>query len=185
MKRLAILILAALAAVLVACSSSAPPAPIGLDKRPANSADAIASLARPTADRTAAATVPGAPQPLAQSTDAQLASAPPGLRVMILSDKMAPRGVASLSLEQRSELLTAARSAGSIRILCRGDRARPSAAIRALLLRRGVTIKRFLVAQGIEPGKIRLFVRSAGAFIADNATASGRAQNRRVEIQFV
>jgi len=51
-------------------------------------------------------------------------------------------------------------------------------------VRRGVAVKRLLIAQGVDPARIRLFARSAGAFVADNRTAEGRAQNRRVEIRF-
>ena len=182
--RFAIPVLATLAALLIGCSSAAPTAPIGLNKRPANTADAVARLARPPAELTAAASVPNGPPPAVASNDPTKASvhAFPGL--IILSDQSAPRGIASLTPDQRAELLTAARSARRIRIYCRGDRSRPSKAVHARLLQRGEVIKRWLVGQGVAPALIRVFVRSAGAFVADNSTSLGRAQNRRVEIQF-
>ena len=182
--RFVIPVLATLAALLIGCSSAAPTAPIGLNKRPANTAGALASLAHPPAEPTAAASAPDGPPATVPSNvlSGHSVRAIPG--VVILSDQSAPRGIVSLTPDQRAELLTAARSAGSIRIYCRGDRSRPSKAIHARLLQRGVVIKRWLIGQGVAPARIRIFVRSAGAFVADNSTSLGRAQNRRVEIQF-
>ena len=186
MRRLIFPVLALIAAIVVGCSSAAPPAPIGLARHPANGPEAIASLARAPAAPTAAAVAANDVQPTAPPTQVPSAPPPPPIStVIVLSDQTAPRGIASLSPTEQAKLVATARSAGSIRILCRGDRLRPSPAIRAQLLRRGAAIKRFLVAQGIAPAKIRLFVRSAGAFVADNSTSVGRARNRRVEIQFV
>jgi hypothetical protein len=180
------LILGFLTCGLSACSSSAPEAPLGFDKRPANSAETVASLtAQPqTQDGAPAARLPVAssvatPSPLnagARSTSAA--------GVVIVSDFSAPGGVWALSTDAKVELISAARAAQRITLYCRGDWRRPSPQGRAALLRRGVEVRRFLIAQGIAPARIRLYVRSAGAFVADNTTVTGRAKNRRVEIRF-
>ena len=51
-----------------------------------------------------------------------------------------------------------------------------------LSYRRAESARRFLVAQGIEAGRIRVEGRGETEPIADNTTASGQAQNRRVEV---
>jgi len=183
MSRASLLLVAIAATLLTNCSSSAPQAPIGLDKRPANSPETIAgllgrggALAGETLKTSSATPEPTA---LARSTPVE---GTPGA-VFVISDYSAPRGLESLSLEERTRLVTAARSARSVTILCRGDRVRPSQDSRTAMLRRGVKVKRFLIAQGVDPQKVRLFLRSTGAFVADNGTLVGRAKNRRVEIR--
>lgn len=175
------------AIILSACSSGAPMAPIGLDKRPANSPAELAALSAPQG-----ADVPSSDQP-AEVTPSSLAPNPPGQadgsarlapRNFVFSDYSAPGGFLTLSASDRDAVLAQARSASGIRILCRTDRVRPSKTGRAAALRRGAVVRRFLIAQGVPPQKIRLYVRSCGAFIADNATPTGKAKNRRVEIVF-
>ena len=185
MRYLVMPCLVLLVALVVGCSSAAPHAPLGFDRHPANSPATVAGLARPPADQTATAIALSRAVP-------QIERVPrPGtLRASfytaetVLSDQNAPRGIASLTADQQVALVAAAKSASSIRIFCRGDRTRRSAAVRVRLLHRGAAVKRFLEAQGVEPARIRIFVRSTGAFVADNSTPSGCAQNRRVEIHF-
>ncbi len=57
------------------------------------------------------------------------------------------------------------------------------AANRRIALERALSARRYLVAQGVNPQKVRVFYQSAGGFVADNSTAEGRAKNRRVEIE--
>lgn len=54
-----------------------------------------------------------------------------------------------------------------------------------LSLRRAYTVRNFLIAQGVAPERIT--ARGYGPFepIADNATAEGRAMNRRVELRII
>ncbi len=170
--------------VLAACSASAPRAPLGFDKHPANSPDTVASLARPLADPKAKASAPSETPTQTQTNAVRPDAVLAHVGVIVLSDQTAPQGFQSLTPAYRAALVAAARSALSVRILCRSDHERPSGLVRLRLARRGAAVRQFLIAQGVEPAKIRIFVRSAGAFVADNATQAGRAQNRRVEIQF-
>ena len=48
---------------------------------------------------------------------------------------------------------------------------------------RAVRAREFLLANGIETGKIRTTFLASGGYVADNATPAGRALNRRVEIE--
>lgn len=52
----------------------------------------------------------------------------------------------------------------------------------ALSMRRAQTVSDYLTSQGVPADRIRSVGRGASAPIASNATADGRAQNRRVEI---
>ncbi|MGH1472665.1 MAG: OmpA family protein [Cellvibrionaceae bacterium] len=52
-----------------------------------------------------------------------------------------------------------------------------------IAISRAINAKRFLIDNGVEAEKIRIFYRSAGDNIADNATPEGRALNRRVVIE--
>ncbi len=182
MKRTGLLFLVLAAVVLAACSANAPQAPAGFSRRPANSAETVSALARPTDDP------PNPPQPVVRAVAAPAAvnqtfGQPAATEeVVMISDFSAPGGIASLSAAERTRLIAVAASARQVSLYCRGDRVRPSRGERAVLLRRGLIVKRFLIAGGVDNNHIRLFARSAGAFVADNATAVGRAKNRRVEI---
>lgn len=52
-----------------------------------------------------------------------------------------------------------------------------------LSIRRANSVKDYMVSEGIDPGIIDVIGKGESAPIASNATAAGRAQNRRVEIQ--
>ena len=53
----------------------------------------------------------------------------------------------------------------------------------ALSLRRADTVKQFLVAEGISPARIETRGYGKSRPVADNSTAIGREQNRRVEVK--
>ena len=188
MKRSLFLPLVVLTVLLAACGTAAPSPPMGLARHPANSPDTLASLARPPGDPGATTAVPSGPAPAEipnRLPQAEPAIAPVvRLKVFVLSDASAPDGIASVTPAQRDALISEARSARTVRLLCRGDRLHPSRAGWLAAVERGLKIKRFLVASGVEAHRIRIFARSAGAFVGDNSTPSGRAQNRRVEIHF-
>jgi outer membrane protein OmpA-like peptidoglycan-associated protein len=82
-------------------------------------------------------------------------------------------------------MLGSARRASEVLIRARTDFTASSARARAAAMRRGADAKRYLIRQGIPAAKIRLYYRSAGGFVENNTTATGRAKNRRVEIQFL
>lgn len=52
----------------------------------------------------------------------------------------------------------------------------------ALSLRRATTVKDYLVGEGVDPGIIDVSGKGETDPVASNATAEGRAQNRRVDI---
>lgn len=60
-----------------------------------------------------------------------------------------------------------------------GDSAADSRIARA----RAVALRDFLVAAGVEPSRIRSTFQPAGDHVADNVSPSGRALNRRVEVE--
>ncbi len=191
--RFGLLIAGSAATLLTACSSDAPRAPIGLDRRPANSPATMLSLRSSGSDTGKPPLVVGErfstsgaePKVLPDRAPANTVPAiPASLTVVIVSDASAPLGLASLSQAERTQLVASAKAARQIVLLCRGDRLRPSPASWTAALRRGVRVKLFLVGEGVDPKRISLLVRSAGAFVANNRTPSGRATNRRVEIHF-
>ncbi|EMP3151365.1 OmpA family protein [Salmonella enterica] len=65
----------------------------------------------------------------------------------------------------------------------RTDGRYPTRADERVALNRAVAAKNWLVAQGVSPLKISVNYVSAGDYVAENVTAAGRAQNRRVDIQ--
>jgi len=48
---------------------------------------------------------------------------------------------------------------------------------------RAAAVRDYLVAAGVDPGRIRATYQPAGDHVADNASAGGRGLNRRVEIE--
>ncbi|MFP1133130.1 OmpA family protein [Asticcacaulis sp. W401b] len=71
-----------------------------------------------------------------------------------------------------------------ITLHARTDRRTPSSGATQAAIARAVSVKRFLVGQGVPEGKIRLMYRTTGDFVNPNRTATERAANRRVEIEF-
>ena len=55
---------------------------------------------------------------------------------------------------------------------------------RALSARRAEGVRQYLLAQGLEPAMVRAQAQGEAEPVADNATAEGRAQNRRTEVRF-
>jgi len=176
------------ATALISCSTGAPMAPLGFDKRPANTPAEVATLTTQASDNVPQSEL-ALPPVQARDTQAPSAAVVPDLRGLIgnrfsFSDVSAPGGFMTLDPAVRANVLRQALSASTIRILCRTDQSRPSRTARAAALKRGAAVRRFLINQGVLQHKIRLYVRSTGAFVADNRTPAGRAQNRRVEILF-
>jgi OOP family OmpA-OmpF porin len=55
---------------------------------------------------------------------------------------------------------------------------------RRLSARRAQAVRAFLLGKGLEPRMVRAEGKGAVDAVADNATAEGRAQNRRAEVTF-
>jgi OOP family OmpA-OmpF porin len=60
-----------------------------------------------------------------------------------------------------------------------------AAANQRLSIRRADAVKNFLVSKGIEQNRVYTEGKGSTAPVADNATAAGRAKNRRVEVEVV
>lgn len=191
--------------LIAACTSGPPRAPGGLARRPANAPAVIAELRAAAASeeaRPASRIEPlSAPSPLPQAPVASSPRVAPATMagvagrgsgdaarlpmIVIVSDFSAPGGIAALPLAERSRLIAAARAAQSVAIYARSDRRRPSRVVWRALVRRGQAAKRYLVGQGVDAARIRVFARSWGAFAADDTNRAGRARNRRIEIHLM
>jgi len=90
---------------------------------------------------------------------------------------------ARLNEPLRGLLGKAVRSANRIYLHGHTDAFVSSEASTALAVRRTVEVRRLLVSLDVEAERIRLFYRGAGNFVANNSTPTGKALNRRVEIE--
>ena len=91
----------------------------------------------------------------------------------------------TLSDEAKAKLLPAARAARLINVRGRTDSAVADQANERIARARAEAARAFLIANGVEAGRIRTFAQAAGGFIAPNNTEEGRAKNRRVEIELI
>ena len=81
------------------------------------------------------------------------------------------------------ELLRLAHLSERIEIRGRTDSWTDNAIDLSIAQSRAVRAREYLLANGIEAGKIRTTFLASGGYVADNATPAGRALNRRVEIE--
>jgi len=89
------------------------------------------------------------------------------------------------SAEVSRALVPAAKAAERVTVRGYTDSAVIDDANRKIALARALAARQYLIAQGVDPKKIRAYYNSAGSFIADNGTPEGRAKNRRVDIEIV
>ncbi|MVW64478.1 OmpA family protein [Massilia sp. NEAU-DD11] len=82
-------------------------------------------------------------------------------------------------------LIPAAKAAQRINLRGRTDARIAGRDDPGIALGRALAVRRYLVDHGIDDGKIKVFARAAGDFLAPSNTDAGRALNRRVEIEFV
>lgn len=82
-------------------------------------------------------------------------------------------------------LVPAAKAAERINVRGRTDSKVPGAQDPKIALGRALAARKFLVDQGVNPEKIRVFSSASGDFIAPASDAEGRSINRRVEIELV
>lgn len=97
-------------------------------------------------------------------------------------------GSSTLKAGGKAELDTlAARLRGAnlegIAVTGHTDNTGAAASNQVLSERRAQAVKDYLVSQGVDGGKIGVSGKGASSPVADNRTAAGRAQNRRVEIE--
>ena len=92
--------------------------------------------------------------------------------------------VLALSASTSQAILAAAQRAAQVRIRGRADSTGTPAVNAYLARERALSVRRMLIAGGVAPSKLRTSYASAD-YIASNSTASGRAQNRRVDLVFV
>jgi outer membrane protein OmpA-like peptidoglycan-associated protein len=88
-----------------------------------------------------------------------------------------------IGTKESTSLLPRLGSARRIEVRGRTDGERPSAADERIALNRALAAQRYLIGQGVSPAIISVNYVSAGDYVADNATASGKSQNRRVDIE--
>jgi outer membrane protein OmpA-like peptidoglycan-associated protein len=82
-------------------------------------------------------------------------------------------------------LVPAAKAAQSINLRGRTDARIPGRDDPGIALGRALAVRHYLVDHGVDDGKIKVFARAAGDFLAPSNTDVGRALNRRVEIELV
>lgn len=81
-------------------------------------------------------------------------------------------------------LLAAGNKASAVRIAGHTDSAGTAAANARVAMARALSARQYLVARGVDRDKITVVARGADEPLLDNLSADGRAQNRRVEIDF-
>jgi outer membrane protein OmpA-like peptidoglycan-associated protein len=89
----------------------------------------------------------------------------------------------TLSQTEAEQLAREARDAPLIRLSARTDGEVDNRAEMQIAKQRAEAVKNYLVAAGVAPGRIRSTWQATGDHAAENATAAGRALNRRVEIE--
>ena len=81
-------------------------------------------------------------------------------------------------------LLAAGNKASAVRIAGHTDSAGTPAANERVAMRRAQSARQYLVERGVDRNKISVVARGSDEPVLDNLSADGRAQNRRVEIDF-
>jgi len=180
--------------LLAACSCPKPPVVDGGERMPINGRETeeILSLRSQLADtQEKLRTIeekkqcPQTPQAVMQpySSSATVPVASPlvqkTIRVQFLYDNVQfnPTG------EQISTLLPLLTNAKRIELRGRTDNKYYSPYDEKIALGRVLSAKQFLINHGVPESKISVNYVSAGDYIAENVSDSGRAQNRRVEIE--
>lgn len=181
MNRLHLVGCCAVACILTACIGSPPKPPTvnGSDRQAVNDSATAARLAdqanlarKPVLIMRGIEAAPIKVQPLPSSPSRVLT-----LTFPFNSAHFKP------SVVQEAELLAATKNACRIEIKGRTDADHPSPGDENVALKRAQAAKNYLVAHGVAITKISINYVSGGQYVADNNTANGRAQNRRVEIE--
>jgi outer membrane protein OmpA-like peptidoglycan-associated protein len=118
----------------------------------------------------------------AQLAGAESAEAAEGNRVFTVHFEFGSTRVV-MRAELRAALLDQARAAPLIAVRGRTDGVVESAAETHIASARAAAVRDYLIGLGVEPARIRVSHQATGDHIAENQTATGRARNRRVEIE--
>lgn len=148
------------------CGARAPATP-----PVARAVAAPAPTAAPPAAAPAPAPAPAAEQPTTLRGDTSFA---PG------SDELRP--AARVELDRLAQRIRALESVESIEVAGHTDNTGAAAFNQDLSERRALSVKRYLVEQGVDEARITTAGYGISRPIADNTTAAGRATNRRVDI---
>ena len=187
------------ASLLVLSSCGSPPKPPTVDesrKRPVNASTAIELqtcksdlqntriLANETTRLAESATATATR--LAPHQQAMLSRPPPDVElanaVYVVPFAFASVQVAVPVAESRV-LIDQARSASLVMLRARTDGQIESSAESRIARERATAVRTYLVQAGVDPTRIRMTWQPVGDTVSDNGTASGRALNRRVEIE--
>ncbi len=180
--------------LLSACSS--PPKPPTVDesaKRPVNSAMAVelqvcrndlhnTRIAATESGRIAESTAATLERLAARQQALAALQAPQPNRVFTVHFKFGSTRV-DLPSDTASALLADARAAPLVLLRGRTDGSTDAPAESRLARDRAHAVRDYLVGAGVDPARIRATYQPAGDHAADNSSASGKAMNRRVEIE--
>lgn len=89
----------------------------------------------------------------------------------------------SIPAEMLAAMTGEARQAPLIVLRGRTDGANDSPAESRVARERAAAVRAYLVAAGVDPARIRATHQASGDHVADNTAVSGRAMNRRVEVE--
>jgi outer membrane protein OmpA-like peptidoglycan-associated protein len=131
----------------------------------------------PAAGKPAAASKPASAPLPARSAGKRTVYTLPGTAFASGSATLAPSAIASLR-----SLFSAIGAKKTLRVEAHTDNQGPDAANLVLSQKRADAVKRALVDAGIGAARIRAVGKGEASPVADNASADGRARNRRVEI---
>ena len=155
---------------------------------PLNLSTVIGAALLLAAAQATAQPAPGAPAgQAAQSTET--AVSPAVQKVSVKGTARFDPAKAEINSEDGTRLMTEVRSVKNvswqtIRVTGHTDSLGPEDYNQSLSERRAEAVQAFLIDKGVKPERIRIDARGETTPVASNKTASGRSQNRRVEIEF-
>jgi outer membrane protein OmpA-like peptidoglycan-associated protein len=189
-------VLPLIAWLLLLSSCSSPPKPPTVDesaKRPVNSVMAVelqvcrndlhnTRIVATESSRIAESTAATLERLAARQQALASLQAPKPNRVFTVHFKFGSTRV-DLPSDTASALLADARAAPLVLLRGRTDGSTDAPAESRLARDRAHAVRDYLVGAGVDPARIRATYQPAGDHAADNSSASGKAMNRRVEIE--